>query len=583
MLKKLTKTDVTVDLKDSDFKPEPKEKDFHSDYFVFQIEALKQIRLALDNPQFFRHFIITGEEGSGKRSSVVNLLRKEYSEKIKFPKKYYFRKSNTIVTDPEIKEGLTPLFDPDAETTPVIFDATPNTMSLVGIPTEKKYYPGNLVKAAGGFLILPISKLVEDPIVYDLLKSCLLYEQIDFINLPEKSFFQPLDRTLPQFPLDARIILIGEDHVYEQLLKKDHNLHEVFKMKVDLETEAELTKKNIARFSNLIDTLSLADYPPPNPSAKKRLLEEALKLNESKTKFTLNIAEIKSIYEESMVFAKSKKDVKGASLNEADIELALQNIEKRESMPKKKYYEDLKNGMYNMSLTGKRLGRINGLSILTPFTSHQEFGQVNVISSRALMGTGNFINIEREVNLSGDVHDKGVFILQSYLKGLFSNFASLGVDISILFEQSHFVVDGDSASVAELIATLSALSGAEIPCNIAVTGSMSQYGEIMPVGAINQKIEAWYSISKLLGSPREIYSVYIPTANAKDLILNPEIRKAVGENKFNIYSFSHVADVIPEILKLQLGKIEKDGKYTQDSILRRIEDRLEKKKEEKEH
>lgn len=580
MLKKLTKPDVSVDLKDSDFaKLDLKDKEFHPDYFIFQVDALKQIRQALDNPQFYQHFIIAGDEGAGKRSSTTSLLKKEYSTKNKFPKFYYFRKSNSIVEDPEYKEGLTPLFDPDAETTPIIYDPTPNTMSLVGIPTEKKYHPGNLIKATGGFLILPIARLVQEPVVYDLLKSCLLTEKIDFINLPELNFFQSLDRTLPQFPINVRVILIGEDHMYEQLLKRDSNLHEVFKMKIDLEYEAELNKKNISRFSGLIDTLSLKDYPAPSLSAKKRLLEEALKLNESKSKFSLNVTDIKTMYEEAMVLSKSKKDVKGYTITDVDIDTAILNIEKRDSLPKKKYYEDLKNGMYNMTVSGKRLGRINGLSIFTPYSTHQEYGQVSVISSRALMGSGNFINIEREVNLSGDVHDKGVFILQSYLKGLFANFSSFAVDISILFEQSHSIVDGDSATVAELIATLSALSGYEIPSNVAITGSMSQYGETMPVGAINQKVEAWYAISKLLGSPKDVFYVYIPTANAKDLVLSAEVMKAIQDNKFNIVSFSHVTDVVPEILKMPMGKTEKDGKYTPDSILRRIEDRLEKKKE----
>jgi hypothetical protein len=249
MLKKLTKPDVSVDLKDSDFaKLDLKDKEFHPDYFIFQVDALKQIRQALDNPQFYQHFIIAGDEGAGKRSSTTSLLKKEYSTKNKFPKFYYFRKSNSIVEDPEYKEGLTPLFDPDAETTPIIYDPTPNTMSLVGIPTEKKYHPGNLIKATGGFLILPIARLVQEPVVYDLLKSCLLTEKIDFINLPELNFFQSLDRTLPQFPINVRVILIGEDHMYEQLLKRDSNLHEVFKMKIDLEYEAELNKKKYFSF-----------------------------------------------------------------------------------------------------------------------------------------------------------------------------------------------------------------------------------------------------------------------------------------------------------------------------------------------
>lgn len=580
-MKRLSVSDVSVQFKDSDFKVSGSSKNsLHPGYFVFQDEALRQIRLALDNPRFYRHFLIIGDEGTGKRSSISSLLKKEYSKKLTNGRNYYSPFSNSIVKEKTEEEGLIPLFDPEAKETPVVYDPAPNTMSLVGIPSKSNYHPGNLIKASGGFLILPITRLVSDPIVYDVLKSCLLNEKIDFINLPELNFFSEMNRTLPKLPIDVRVILIGDDHSFEQLLKKDTNLGDIFKMKVDMEYEAEVDKKNIARFSALIDSLNFPGYPESGVDAKKRLLEQSLRLNESKSKFTLNITAIKTIYKEALVLAKAKNGTgKKVTISSDDIQAAIDNIDSRDEMPKRKYYEALKHGMYNILLTGKRLGRINGLSIYTPFTSNREYGQVNVISSRALMGSGNFINIEREVNLSGDVHDKGVFILQSYLKGLFSGFNSFGVDISILFEQNHSMVDGDSATVAELIATLSALSDYEIPCNIAITGSMSQYGEILPVGAINEKIEAWFGITRLLGNKKEDYCVYIPSANSKDLILSTELRKAIKENKFHIYPFSHVTEVVPHILKITMGKMEKDGKYTKDSILRRIEDRLDKKKE----
>jgi predicted ATP-dependent protease len=576
MLKKMTPNDVSIVLKDSDFsKPNSSDKSFTPDYFIFQSNAVKQIRTALDNPNFYPNFIIAGPEGAGKRSGLINLLEKEYSRKRNFQKYYYSRRSGAVIQNPVSLDGLTPLFGQENDKVPIIYDPTPNIMSLVGIPTEKKYHPGNLIKASGGFLILPIFKLISEPNVYDVLKSCLLSKVIDFINLPELNFFQTMDRTLPQFPIDVRVILIGEEYHFEQLIKKDYGLGDIFKLKIDLEYEIELNKKNISRFSVLLENLKVPKYPSLNLSGKKRMLEEALALNDSKTKFSLNISDIKSVYEEAMVLFKDKSLKNG--LGTKEVKAAIDTIDYRFSLPKRQYYEDLKNGIYNIILTGSRLGRINGLSILTPFSTFKEFGQVNVISSRALMGTGNFINIEREVNLSGDVHDKGVFILQSFLKGLFSSFPTLGVDISILFEQNHSLVDGDSATVAELLTTISALSGLEIPCNIAITGSMSQYGEVMPVGAINQKLLAWYEITQILGTPKDTYYAYIPEANRKDIILSEEIRNAIQKKKFMIISYIHVSDVVPEIMGLPFGKIEKDGKYSKGSILRKIEDKLEKR------
>lgn len=576
MSKKLSSGDVFINLKDKDFLL-PRGKRIPTNYFIFQEDALKVIRQALDNPEFYPHFLITGMEGTGKRSGLISLLKTEYSKKQDIKKFYYSRQSNSIIEDPVITKDLTPLFDTERSTSPVIYDPTPNTMSLVGIPAERKYHPGNLVKAYGGYLILPLFKLVTEPNVFNVLKSCLLNEAIDFINLPEVNFFQDLDRTLPQFPIHVRVILIGEEYLVEQLLKKDNSLGDVFKLKVDLEYEAEVKPENIRRFSMLLDTLGKEGYPKIDVSGKKRLFEEALMQNESKSKFSLNVSETKSIYEEAMVLFKHKKG--NRTIGEKEIEKAIESMDRRFSLPRKKYYEDLGSGIYNIKLTGSRLGRINGLSIFTPFGTFQEFGQVNVISSRALMGSGNFINIEREVNLSGDVHDKGVFILQSYLKGLFSNFPSLGVDISILFEQNHSVVDGDSATIAELLATLSALSGIEIPCNIAITGSMSQYGEVMAVGATTQKVEAWFEICRLLGDNKSIYKVFVPHQNTKDLILSKKVRTAMNTKRFQVYSFSHVSEVIPEIMGIALGNLEKDGHFTDGSLLRIIENKLEPKKE----
>lgn len=487
---------------------------------------------------------------------------------------YYDKKTNVIVENLSDDEECIPLFDPRADTTPIVYEPYPSVTGLIGKPHKNDYIPGRIVYANGGYLILPIEQLLKEQQSYDILKSCLLNEKIEFSYLPELLFFQNLDRNFPDIPIDVRVILVGEEFMYEQLCRRDFGLYDVFKMKVELEEEITLNKKNISKFSILVDSFHKQGYKKADTKAKKRLLDEALRVNESKLKFTSNIAYIKSIYAESAVLAKKKK-----VFGEKEIELGLRSKEYRSSISKRKYYQDLEDGIYNITLKESRLGRINALSIMTDYSNNQEYGQLSIISSRAMMGTGSFINIEREVNLSGDIHDKGIFILQSYLKGLFSNLNSFGLDASIMFEQSYSPVDGDSASVAELLALLSALSGIEIPSNIAVTGSMTQYGEILPVGSITQKIEAWHSIIKILGKGKNKYKIFMPASNINNLILTNDVIESVKDEKLTIFSFTHVSEIIPLIFDVPMGQIEKDGKYTKNSLLRLIEDRVENKKE----
>ncbi len=583
MLKKLSHQDITVEIPEHFFKTKPAHQK-NSEFFIFQPKALEQIRLALEHPDFFPHFVITGMDGLGKMSGILSLLQKEYSAKRLKEKLYLDRMSKKVVPESLVSEEVLnaetlfePLFDIHCKGTPIVYDPNPSIMSLVGIPSKDSYHPGSLVKAFGGFLILPLTRMTSEPAVFDVLRSCLITEGIDFMNLPELLFFQKYDRTLPRLPISTRVILVGEEHHFDQLIKKDSTVIELFKMRADLEYEAVLNEKNAGKFSFLIDSWGRESFPKFDSSAKKRLAEESLIQNESKTKISLNLADLKFVYDEAVVLGVRKK---AKLIKAADVDAAIKNLDFRFTQIKRKYYEDLKDGIYNLTVKGKRLGRINGLSVFSPYSSSQEYGQVNVISARAVMGTGNIINVEREVNLSGDSHDKGVFILQSFLKGMFANFASLGADISIVFEQNHSIIDGDSASTAELMAVISALSGVEIPANIALTGSISQYGDILAVGAVALKLEGWFDISRILGSSKDSYKVFIPETNSKDLVLKPEIREAVKKGKFNIFTFSHVSDIIPEVFGMELGRKEKDSKYTKGSLLRLIEDKLEKKTKE---
>ncbi len=575
MLKKLLPKDLSVTIKLSENpKMEKAEKDIQQGYFIFQEEAVKNLQHALNHPNFYRHIIITGDEGVGKRVGIQSLLKREYQKKFSCKKYYYLRTNNTIVFNPDYTEGMIPLFDADAELTPVIYDPTPSTVSLVGLPFEKKYHAGSLVRACGGFLVLPIHRLFEDKHFYDLLRSCLVTEKIDFMKLPELNFFQKMDRTFPHIPIDVRLILIGTEDSYDYLYSIDNDLHEVFPIRIDLESEAEINKKNIAKFFSVMDTFSQNSYPKANPSAKIRLLEEALRTNENKNRFSLRLSQSKSILEEAMVLFSEKKEV-----NAKDIDFSIQNIEKRNSIFKKRYLNSLKSGDYLLSFTGARMGRINALSILTNPNMELEYGQVNLVSARAMVGGGNFLNIDREVNLSGDIHDKGVLILQSFVKSAFSHLGSFSIDASIVFEQNYSMIDGDSASMAMLIALLSALSHTAIPANIAIMGSVSQHGDALPVGGVILKIKGFYEVTSLLGKSKEGYMVFLPESNVKNIVLPNEIVKAVSGGNFKIFSFSHIQDLIPKIFSVPLGKLEKDGKYTKNSIFRKIEEQLKRKKD----
>ncbi|MCB1178222.1 MAG: AAA family ATPase, partial [Leptospiraceae bacterium] len=343
---------------------------------------------------------------------------------------------------------------------------------------------------------------------------------------------------------------------------------------IDLKYDEKLNNDNIKKFSNFIYSLTSDLKIKIDKTGIQKLLEEALILNESKEKFSLVISDIKAILEEAVLLAnESKKKI----IKEKEIEKALEFIKYRFGHPRRRYFEALKQKIFRIDLSGSRVGRINGLSIFTPFISFQEYGQISTISARVNMGGGSLINIEREVNFSGDLHDRGVFVLQSYLKGLFHKFQSLGMDISILFEQNHSIIDGDSASVAELIAVFSAISELPIPSNIAITGSLTQYGESLPVGAVIQKIESFFEITKLIGSQKETYKVFLPEQNIRDLILSKELRKYIEKGKFQIIAFSNVEEVVEEVFSIPFGKIGKNGKYQEGSFLKRIEEKLEKR------
>lgn len=509
------------------------------DFLVFHKEEVRTFRQALGNPGLFRHILITGPE------IEANLLQfGQYLEEI-------------------VKDQ------------PVVAEPNPTLLSLAGFPFENKYRPGKISEANGGLLLLPIKPFVEDPDLYYFLKGVLLTGKIDFLSLPEGSDSTNINRFHPSIDSRFRLILVGEETEVDSISQIDADFYGSFDFKIHMPYEISLEKSWLPVFSGLVKSWEKPGYPPLDQAALDSLLELALRWNDSQTRLSLHLSELRSFVREVLAFNNKGKK----SVGRAEIEAGPSLIQKRTAIHKRKYIENIKEGLIGVPLKGKKTGRINGLSVILLQSSLLDFGQVNQVSARVSLGSGNLINIEREVNLSGSLHDKGVFILQSYIKGMFSHTQSFGLDASILFEQNSSPIDGDSASCAELLALLSALSGLEIPCNIAVTGALSQYGDILPVGSVNTKIQAWFDVIRLTGSIREKYKIYIPKDNMRDLNLPREIRESMKKGNFQIFSCSHVEDLIPDIFGVPAGRISKSGKYPNGSLFRIIEERIDRKRD----
>ncbi|MBM9500686.1 AAA family ATPase [Leptospira sp. 201903071] len=537
MIKRITAAQAEIKLHAGKQRP----KNGLPDFLAFHREELSSLPKALENPGILSNILITGPS----LESNLTLLQEYVSN---------------------LKKGIK-----------VVCDPHPGFLTLAGFPGNSEYRAGKMVEADGGYLLLPMRALTEDPNLYFLVKGVLQTGSIDFLTLPEMTGSKEMNRFHPSINTRFRLILAGEEGEVDFISGVDPDFYESFSFKIHLPYEAVMkSKKNLQLFGGLIHSWEKPGYPSFDSSAVDALLEIALRWNDSRARLSLSFAELRTFVGELLVLFKKEKK----TITRAQVESAIPTIEKRIAVHKRRYQESIREGLTSIQLKGKKTGRINGLSVILLHSSLSDFGQVNQVSARVALGSGNFINIEREVNLSGDLHDKGVFILQSYIKGMFSHIQSFGLDASILFEQNYSPIDGDSASCAELLAILSALSGLEIPCSIAVTGALSQYGEILPVGSVNTKIAAWYDMIQIVGNTKDKYRVYIPTSNLRDLNLPAHIRKAIEKGKFQIYTCSHVEELIPEVFGIPAGKFGKNGKYPQGSLFHMIEERIDRKKEE---
>ena len=455
---------------------------------------------------------------------------------------------------------------------PVITESSPYYYNLFGKIEYKSHMmttmtdftmikPGAIHKANGGYLILQAKDLLMDPFAWGTLKKALKYKEAVVENIGEQSRYVPTVTLKPQpIPLNIKVILIGSYYFY-QFLAADEDFRKLFKVIVDFDVEMDRTQENIRHYvafiASICESENLKHF---NCEALARVVEYGSRLADSQKKLSTRFNIVSEIvYEASaLAGADNSEYVEGRHVQQA-----IKNKKYRSNRIEEKMQEQIISKKVLIDTEGAVVGQVNGLSVMG--VSGYSFGLPSRITARTYAGREGIINIERETDMSGNIHSKGVLTLNGYLGGKFAQEKPLGLTAQVTFEQLYGGVEGDSASSAELHAILSSLSGVPIKQNLAVTGSVNQMGEIQPIGGVNEKIEGFFDVCSLQGLTGD-HGVIIPLSNIDNLMLKDEVIEAVKNNLFHIYAVSTIEEGIELLTGVKAGKKDAYGEYEKDTI-----------------
>ncbi|MGL5330469.1 MAG: Lon protease family protein [Peptostreptococcaceae bacterium] len=457
-----------------------------------------------------------------------------------------------------------------AESAPIIVETNPSPANLFG-KIEYDYYNGNLKtdftkiipgavhKANGGYLVLYAEQLLRYALSWDMLKRTI---QSKKITIDTNTSINP-----ESIPIDVKVILIGSNYLYNLLYNYDSDFSKYFKIFVDFDNEMDKNEDNemgIARFIALqCEKNNLKHF---TYDAVQEVINFSTRLTGDVDKLSTEFNKILEVIVEGDAYSKNSES---EYVEKEDVRVAINERKKRLNKIEGKLDESIENGFTLIDTQGERVGVINGLSVLS--TGEYSFGKPSRITVATSVGSKGVINIEREVKMSGSIHDKGVLILSGYLAENFAQEHALSMNASICFEQNYGGVDGDSASGAELYAILSSLSGIPLKQNIAATGSINQKGEIQVVGGITDKIEGFYYTCKKKGLTGN-EGVIIPKNNSRNIILSEEVEEAIKKGEFCIYTVNNVEEAMEiltgvkfeEIKVLVKGRLDSFAKIRND-------------------
>ena len=459
------------------------------------------------------------------------------------------------------------------EGAPVIMDTNYSYHNIFGSLEYENYYgalktdhtmlkAGLMQKANGGYIIFQAKDLLANGMCYEALKKALRVKNIAIENTADQRSSMVLVSLKPEpIPLNLKVILIGNANIYQTLLSMDSDFRKLFKIKVEFEDDAPITNDNLNKLARIIHGFCAYEgLPHLDKSAMAKLVEYASKLAGSHHKVSTRFDDLMQVVGEAATWAKiSKSKVVTEKFVQKALDERIDRVKKYDS----KYVEMIRDNSLLINTSGFEVGTLNGLTIMS--MGDYSFGKPAKITVNTYTGKSGVVNIEREVEISGPSHSKGVLILTGYLGEMFAQDIPLCLTASICFEQLYNGVDGDSASSTELYGLLSSLSGIPINQAIAVTGSVNQKGQIQPIGGVNEKIEGFFQICKMRGLTGE-HGVMIPVQNVDNLQLSDEIIEAVKNKLFHIYAISTIEEGIEILTGVPAGKKDKNGKFPAGTI-----------------
>ena len=581
-----------------------------------QEEAQELVKKYNDHQQelqlLFKKGLKTSEEFQDKlqsleRGSIVNVVKgiiDNLQEKFNEPKvfEYLEQVEKNILENIQAFKGAKPLGETteegfiidyfkeynvniildnsDTSECPIIIETSPTYSNLFGAMERisdgrgsffsdfTNIKAGSLLRANGGYIVLNVMHLFEEPGVWKTLKRVLTYNKLEFQDSP--TIFQLSTSTLKpeSIDIDVKVILIGSQHIYSLLSEYEYDFKKMFKIKADFDYEIKRSDKVLTEYARVIKKLikeeKLKEF---DKSAIAYLMEIAAMFAGQKNKLTTRFSKIADIAREANFWAIDD----GFDVVTAEhIKKAYKNAVNRHGMLESKISDMYEDGTFLMDTTGERVGQINGLAVYE--ADFYSFGRPTRITATVSLGSGNIINVEREAGMSGRHYNKGVLIISGYFKETFGQDIPLAFNVNLVFEQSYGTVDGDSASCAEIYALLSTLSGLQIRQGIAVTGSLNQKGDVQPIGGVNEKIKGFFEVCNQDGLTRK-QGVIIPVQNVKELMLSEDVIEAVKNKQFHIYPISRIEEGIEILTGVKAGKKTPKG-YEKDSVFYLVEQKL---------
>lgn len=461
----------------------------------------------------------------------------------------------------------------EATGAPVIYEDAPTYEGLVGrvehlaqmgalLTDFTMIKPGALHRANGGYLILDIHKVLTQPYAWEGLKRALFSRQLHIKSLGQiYSLISTVSLDPQPIPLDVKVVLIGDRLLNYLLCAYDDEFSELFKVAVDFEERVERSDDNYQLYARLIGmTVTRHNLLPLDRGGVARVIEHCSRLSSDAEKLSTHMMDLADLIKEADYWAREESQ---QCVTSGYVQKAIDKQRSRHSRIQENMYEHIRRKSILIDTDGEVVGQVNGLSVVD--IGGYTFGQPSRITATARIGDGELVDIEREVELGGAIHSKGVLILSSFIASRYSHDIPLSLNASLVFEQSYGGVEGDSATIAECCALLSALSGYPVKQSLAVTGSMNQHGYAQAIGGVNDKIEGFFAVCRQAGLTGN-QGVVIPHSNISNLMLSREVVDAVKQGRFHVYAVSTVDEAVSILTGVEAGVEDEHGSYPEGSV-----------------